>query len=948
MKYKIPIFMLFALLVSTQVCAQPNICPGWHNPTTFTTTTPQYKYYGKALTSTPHHGSEVGTGPSHYTNEPEIAAGGLATVVACSKSGDWGNRFVIKGSGTDPNTNNNLSFLPPYPDHNGAPYTHSIRVGTECTQGAEVLYYQMRVVPQSSLLTLWYAPVVQTPTSHNQYENSALIIRVSVLNTTTNQWELADNRFEYIVSGQPQTASYPQGLQDGVNGWHRINASTPVWYKDWTKAMISLDQYLQRDVRIEVYMSSCVYDAHYAYCYIAGDFQPMEVRSSGCPAGRSTVVDTLRAPTDMMSYSWYKSAEGVDVSGVTLSISFVDSTANGQTIHTTMPDDNGGMRTVSWTRVSAPSTNGEYLVQADDFIVPSQENPGRMDTAGVQSFMCKMVSYIDPTKPFESFVYQPVLNNKPILKIDTVPTCDGNVHLISRSLSLNTTLDTSKVRWQIYDNANCVGTPLANLTGVEADFQSSSAGTYHAKLWTCTTSDSLCNTEGSFPIRSLQNPIAKIGVIPSDEPCVGDTIQLSDSTFLGSDASMQYNGWQRTWIVDGDTVSGDVTNPNPTYRMGVDVTDTVMLIVRNGLFNIDINDASHRIYCADTTTRVIKVFTSPNLTVTGDTIVCVGSQTNAHIEADVDGCTYKWYYHYNQPGENNFATGDLLQVEPTADTTTYYVKVISEKGCVAWDSVKAYLVRPKLQMIPADGRICPGQTAMLVGSEAHHYSWEATPYDPSLAPQANLDTVVVSPNVTTTYTMTGHGSNDCPATPLQKTVTVIPYPIPTLSINPGFVDSEVPTVEFSDNSPYRYTTLWDFGDGTSMGGQRVSHTYTNLPPDSVYVTMTSANELGCASDTTFSIPVQLFSVWIPTAFTPDLATNNKFSVVTANVLEYFSIFVYDRRGAQVFASTDQNFEWDGTCNGVKCQQGSYAYICRYRRPGTTDIVVRKGTITIVR
>ncbi len=826
-------------------------------------------------------------------------------------------------------------------DNEGHPYTSSIRVGTECTYGSEVLYYEMFVTPQNSLLTLWYSIVLENP-GHGVGTDPAFIIRVK--KKVGNTYVQDDNNLSYVVSGTPATSGGT--LVNGQNGWHLTSG---IWYKDWTKVMISLNKYLSSTVRVEVYMSACKQDAHFAYAYIAGDSQPMQVQSSGCPSGRSTVVDTLRAPQDMISYSWYKSATGEDITGNVFNLTYLDSATNGSWIRTTLLSADG-LDTLKWVRVTNPSPDRSYLVDTADFIPTEGDSAGRM--VKVQSFMCKMMSYMDPAKPFPSFVYQAVANNKPVLSIDTIPTCDGKIQLISTSKSRNMELDTTMTRWDIYENSQGTGTPLFSITGNSGTFQSTHASQYYAKLKCYTLDevdhDTTCNTEDIFTIRTLETPRAVIGVRPTDEPCLGDTIQLVDSTFLGTNASNQYNGWQRTWIVDSNTVTGNAASPQTTYMMAMEATDTVTLIVRNGMSHVNRSNTSERVYCADTVRREIRVFTSPDLTVTGDTIVCVGSRTDAHIAADAEGCTYQWYYHYDRPGESSFASGADLQVEPSADTTTYYVKVTSAKGCVAWDSVKAYLVRPKLEMIPADGRICPDQTAMLIGSDAHHFSWTASPDDPGLAPQADRDTIVVSPDVTTTYTMTGHGSNDCPATPLQKTVKVIPYPIPAFTITPGFVDSEVPTVTFTDNSPYRYTTSWEFGDGESMGGQQATHTYVNLPSDSVYVTMTTANELGCASDTTFAIPVQLFSVWIPTAFTPDLATNSKFAIATANVLEYFSMYVYDRRGAQVFSSTDQNFMWDGTCNGEKCQQGAYAYICRYRRPGTEDIVVRKGTITLIR
>jgi gliding motility-associated-like protein len=63
----------------------------------------------------------------------------------------------------------------------------------------------------------------------------------------------------------------------------------------------------------------------------------------------------------------------------------------------------------------------------------------------------------------------------------------------------------------------------------------------------------------------------------------------------------------------------------------------------------------------------------------------------------------------------------------------------------------------------------------------------------------------------------------------------------------------------------------------------------------------------------------------------------------------FSVFIYDRNGRLVYTSEDLHFKWDGTtADGIKCPQGTYAWVIRYRRPSTEDIVTQKGTITLLR
>ena len=926
-------------------------CPGWHNPTSFVTNNNQFFYSGKALSDVPSaSGSTIGVGPEFYSGVDVIPAAQLAqTMCGSGCSGlsldDGTHRFVIKGAGVDPNTNNAISFLPRtpagvyYTDNNGQPYSHSIRVGTECTYGAEVLYYQMKVNPSNCLLTLWYAPVVETPTTHTQYENSALILRVT--KKQGNNWVLLDERYEYIVSGQPQTTSFPQGLVDGQNGWHHINNGgySDVWYKDWTKAMISLDQFLDETVRIEVYMAACEYDAHFAYCYIAGDFQPMQIVSSGCPPGSSTVVDTLRAPRDMVSYTWYRSTSGFDIQGHNFDLQYLDTTSTGMVrtiLYGVSRND-----TISWVRC----TNGnqrQYLAQASDFI--AMDGPNQGQTVGVQSFMCKMTSYLDPAKPFESFVYQRVENNKPQLKIDTILSCYNSTRLVNLSTSPNRGLDSSRTHWTFYENEYGIGEPLDSLGGDNVFFTRNSAGDYYTKLWVCTEDDANCYTEGMFPVRVLESPHAHIGVLPDDQPCIGADVMLVDSTFLTAQSHL-YDGWQRDWKIGNESVHGDATQPNGNLTRNFDEETNIRLIVRNGLNYIDEDGAT--VWCADTTQRTIHVFSSPNMTVSDDTIVCKGNQTHVSVEVDIDGVvTYEWYERLG--GSNLIASGNTLEVTPpdNVEHKTYYVKVTRQpQGCEAWDSVTVHIIKPTIHQ--SRTAICQGDTVTLWGEDAHHYSWAAAPGDVTLLPQQTQQQVVVSPTGTTIYTLIGHGNDDCDAMPVTTTVEVIPYPTPSVSTTPAFIDPEDPQVTFTDNSPYSVHSEWNIGGMMEIGSQ-VTHTFEDLNRDSIAVTLNTTNMLGCTSDTTFYIPIQRFTTWIPNTFTPNKPDNKYFSIATINQLEYFNIIIYDRRGVQVFSSDDQNFAWDGTTDGNRCPQGVYVYFVRYRRPGTSDLIQRTGTITLLR
>ena len=535
-------------------------------------------------------------------------------------------------------------------------------------------------------------------------------------------------------------------------------------------------------------------------------------------------------------------------------------------------------------------------------------------------------------------------NDKPQLKIDTILSCNNTTQVVNLSTSPNRGLDSTRTHWLIYNNEAATGAPLDSINGDNISITRGNAGTYYAKLWVCTENDANCYTEGVFPIRILESPQARIGVMPDDQPCIGDEVVIVDSTY-GPSRSRQYNGWQRKWTIGNERITGNAAQPNSSLTRSFDEETPITLATRNGLYFT--HEEGDTVWCADTAHRTIHVFSSPNLTVSDDTIVCKGNQTQVSVDVDIEGdITYEWYEQMR--GNNVIARGNTLRVTPPDNTVrkTYYVKVTRQpQGCEAWDSITIRVIDPTIHQ--SRTAICQGDTVTLWGGDAHHYSWAAAPGDVSLLPQQNNERVVVSPNGTTIYTLVGHGSDDCSAMPVTTTVEVIPYPTPVVSLSPAFIDSEDPQVTFNDNSSFSIASEWRIG-GLSEYGAQVTHLFDDLNRDSVAVALYTTNALGCTSDTQFYIPVQRFTTWIPNTFTPNKPENKYFSLQTINQLEYFNIIVYDRHGMQVFASDDQNFRWDGTHEGERCPQGVYVYFVRYRRPGTSDLIQRTGTITLLR
>lgn len=962
--------------------SQTTACPGWNNPANF-----------GAGNTTNYYQAQIGEPQSSSTSNPvpnaltahtgitwqqtfnrsaiasvtENTSGDCATVPTINGASTNNKPFVIMSTTTqagsapvnrDPMTGNQLPFVPTQYNTSDSTqsalttteFTRSIRIGDACGgHNADGLYYYVDVTTDNAMFYIYYSAVVEVPSSiHGAACDPTFIIRVMKQNAAGDWVQASPTRpnlqthndsLSYYVSSTPATGSYsyggPGSVVIGQNGWHESNSGYHCFWKEWDKVAVNLSPYLWSTVRIELIVFDCCMTQHFAYAYVAGECRPLLITSAGCPPGLSTDVTTLSAPIGLRNYVWYASDFGMI--GMT---------------ETTNP-------TYTWRQLTPDNgpQNSTYHAQASDFHITRRlvnDIPTIVDSVGNwQTFRCKMTSALDPQKPIDSYLHVSVQNTKPSMDVDSLLMCDGTVKLWNRSEVPGdpSLIVPSSTRWQFYSNASCLGEPEQVLIGDSAQVQYDNMSLRGVRVRSYTT-DAGCYSDAIYRLAPRQNPKAGM-TISKRVLCDSAQTTLVDTTSGANNTRFWYFRPQNAPDDDmtlSDMVRGSGTTNRSITRGFTHGVEPIELTVRNGLYYTSLTNIHDTTWCSTTVRDTVAVFLHPELEVTGDTVVCEGSRTNATVRAlGVDSCTYQWS---TTPGTitGNIPSGPVLQVVPYADKATYFVKVTSPQGCVAWDSIHAYMVRPKLTMLPEDGRICPGDAATLSGSDADHFTWTASPSDPSLAGQDSANTIVVRPSVTTTYTMVGHGTNDCDATPLRKTVTIVPLPVPRVKLTPEFVDSEKPTVVLRDESSYSVSSSWLFNDGTTAEGKEVSHEFKHsVGLDSVHVVLTSYNSLNCPTEYPFGIPVNIYTAWFPTVFTPGSNDGNDFfSLYTINEYEYFHIYIYNRRGELVYESDDVHFRWDGTYKGEPCPQGAYVYTCRFRKPGTTTLAAQHGSITLIR
>lgn len=294
-------------------------------------------------------------------------------------------------------------------------------------------------------------------------------------------------------------------------------------------------------------------------------------------------------------------------------------------------------------------------------------------------------------------------------------------------------------------------------------------------------------------------------------------------------------------------------------------------------------------------------------------------------------------------------TGDTVQQftrVPDSVITTYAVTVTFDNGCTRSDSVTVYAVAsidpPTFEV--RESEICSGDRVVITANDYARYQWSTGAYEQS---------IVVYPNVTTTYSLTVSDEVGCSS---SAEVQVIVHPMPVASFAPGqyltFLENGVAPVHFIDFSENTFSWMWDFGDQWSSANtstdQEPDHDYTH---SGIYtVTQWVTSDFGCMDSTSHQVSIQKpFYFYVPNAFSPDGdGINEVWRPVGEGVNERdYVCCVYDRFGKLVFRSTNLLQGWDGTEAGKPLPLGSYIYVIQ---TSTMDDIPKEfvGTVTIIR
>lgn len=228
--------------------------------------------------------------------------------------------------------------------------------------------------------------------------------------------------------------------------------------------------------------------------------------------------------------------------------------------------------------------------------------------------------------------------------------------------------------------------------------------------------------------------------------------------------------------------------------------------------------------CVSSQTIQIYVNASPILTLTPTSnTMCAG----ALLTLSVTGApSYTW------TGGSN---GNTLQISPTSNTS-YTVIGEAVNGCTT-AVVKniAILVSPTVS-IAGSTVLCVGNIVPLIGSGATTYTWSTGAFTSS---------IMISPTVTTTYSLTGKNSNVCTKT---ATVLVTVNPLPILNVsttNTLLCIGETSTLSVLGATSYTWS---DNSNGTDI---------VVTPSVTTNYSITGVDANGCSNTSVFTQSVSL-------------------------------------------------------------------------------------------
>lgn len=374
------------------------------------------------------------------------------------------------------------------------------------------------------------------------------------------------------------------------------------------------------------------------------------------------------------------------------------------------------------------------------------------------------------------------------------------------------------------------------------------ASTYFRASYTCSSSPCPSVYSNTHLVNALQfQPILST---TTPTICTGGTAVL---TISGGNAATTYT-WQRS------TNSGS-TWANITGYIGTNATSYSQNPTVNTSYRIVVSDPT----CGTIVTSSVSVIVVPDpvVTVTASTNnFCAGTSgttLTATLSGGVGTGVYQWQQYIGTTWTTIAGATAATYTTPTIAANTNF-RVISSQtgsGCVATgtNSISiAVKALPNIYTNPAAPTFCTGGSVTITAYNGTSYSWS-----PAMGLNNSTGSpVIANPTSSSTYTLTGVGTNGCAKT-ISVPVTVNQDPNLTIAAPSSVCSgSGVPLTASTSGGAGTCTVQWQKStNGTSWanisGGTGASYTAAAITTNTYFRATYSCNGGGCSPAATSNV-----------------------------------------------------------------------------------------------
>lgn len=300
-----------------------------------------------------------------------------------------------------------------------------------------------------------------------------------------------------------------------------------------------------------------------------------------------------------------------------------------------------------------------------------------------------------------------------------------------------------------------------------------------------------------------------------------------------------------------------------------------------------------------------------------DTVVCgTVCQWNGHRYYDVGQYSVK------------FQTGDICDSVARLNINAFYI--------------------PPSPMVSFEYDCDDNMCHLYCSGDKGYIRWYSLPHNPELNGHEGDTHLVVTPNIAREYHLYGADIDDtlC-ASDTSFIIPQIDVFQALISAKPSVVDLDNTSISLADVSHQAVSRVWYADDNEIGSSQKVVYDYP-VYHDSVVITLASVSSYDCHDTTQMVLRLLSNDIYVPNIITPSQQENSYFQVYGSSLIDG-EIWIFDRRGVQVWYSNDIHARWDATYDGSPLPQGTYVYTLRYSQIPDTDVWLHKmGTVTVIR